>query len=154
MTLLPIVTAWIAILMITDNCTRQCLGLPLFIASLHVTSEMVVAALRVLLPANLQFLISDRGIHFTADVFNSSPKRPNLSTWSSLGTAHNRMELRSVLSAPSRSGWLIKPGNQIWNYWGFCKYFCWKTTTDRIRDYPFWDCLPMNLPSAYGLSNS
>lgn len=32
MTLLPIVTAWIAVLMITDNCTRQCLGLPLFIA--------------------------------------------------------------------------------------------------------------------------
>jgi transposase InsO family protein len=74
MTLLPIVTAWIAILMITDNCTRQCLGLPLFIAGSHVTAEMVVAALRVLLPANLQFLISDRGIHFTADVFNQLAK--------------------------------------------------------------------------------
>jgi transposase InsO family protein len=73
-TLLPIVTAWIAILMITDNCTRQCLGLPLFIAGSHVTAEMVVAALRVLLPANLQFLISDRGIHFTADVFNQLAK--------------------------------------------------------------------------------
>lgn len=69
MTSLPIVTAWIAILMITDNCTRQCLGLPLFTAGSHVTAEMVVAALRVLLPANLQFLISDRGVHFTADVF-------------------------------------------------------------------------------------
>jgi transposase InsO family protein len=74
MTLLPIVTAWIAILMITDNCTRQCLGLPLFIAGSHVTAEMVVAALRVLLPANLQFLISDRGIHFTADVFKQLAK--------------------------------------------------------------------------------
>ena len=77
MTLLPIVTAWIAILMITDNCTRQCLGLPLFIAGSHVTAEMVVAALRVLLPANLQFLISDRGIHFTADVFQQLAKEAN-----------------------------------------------------------------------------
>jgi transposase InsO family protein len=74
MSLLPIVTAWIAILMITDNCTRQCVGLPLFIAGSHVTAEMVVAALRVLLPADLQFLISDRGIHFTADVFQQLAK--------------------------------------------------------------------------------
>ena len=74
MTLLPMLTAWIAVLMITDNCTRQCLGLPLFIAGSHVTAEMVVAALRVLLPANLQFLISDRGIHFTADVFQQFAK--------------------------------------------------------------------------------
>ena len=69
LTLLPIVTAWIAVLVVTDNCTRQCLGLPLFVAGSHVTAEMVVAALRVLLPANLQFLISDRGVHFTAQVF-------------------------------------------------------------------------------------
>jgi hypothetical protein len=27
-----LVTCWIAILVITDNCTRQCLGLPLFMA--------------------------------------------------------------------------------------------------------------------------
>jgi len=74
MTLLPIVTAWIAILMITDNCTQQCFGLPLFIAGSHVTAKMVVAALRVLLPANLQFLISDRGIHFTTDVFKQLSK--------------------------------------------------------------------------------
>lgn len=67
--LLPIVTAWIAILVVTDNCTRQHLGLPLFVAGSHVTAEMVVAALRVLLPQDLQFLISDRGVHFTAEVF-------------------------------------------------------------------------------------
>ena len=66
---LPIVTAWIAVLVVTDNCSRQCLGLPLFVAGSHVTAAMVVAALRVLLPANLQFLISDRGIHFTAKAF-------------------------------------------------------------------------------------
>lgn len=76
LTRLPVVTAWIAILLVTDNCTRQCLGLPLFLAGSHVTAEMVVAALRVLLPVDLQFLtscpnlgISDRGVHFTAQVF-------------------------------------------------------------------------------------
>ncbi len=74
MSLLPIVTAWIAILVINDNCTRQCLGLPLFVAGSHVTAEMVVEALRVLLPANLQFLISDRGTHFAADVFQQFAK--------------------------------------------------------------------------------
>ena len=66
---LPCVTAWIAILVITDNCTRQCLGLPLFVAGAKVTAAAVVAALRALLPADLQFLISDRGVHFTAQVF-------------------------------------------------------------------------------------
>jgi hypothetical protein len=84
MNLLPIVTAWIAILVVTDNCTRQCLGLPLFIAGSHVTADMVVAALRVLLPQDLQFLtscpnlgISDRGVHFTADVFRQLAKDAN-----------------------------------------------------------------------------
>lgn len=69
MKLAPIISAWIAILVITDNCTRQCLGLPLFVAGSAVTAEMVVAALRTLLPPELQFLISDRGVHFTAQVF-------------------------------------------------------------------------------------
>lgn len=69
LTHLPIITAWIAILVITDNCTRQCLGLPLFVAGAHVTAEMIVEALRMLLPEDLRFLISDRGIHFTAQVF-------------------------------------------------------------------------------------
>lgn len=64
-----VVTAWLAILVITDNCTRQCLGLPLFLAGSHVTSEMIVNALQALLPPELLFLISDRGTHFTADAF-------------------------------------------------------------------------------------
>lgn len=64
-----VITAWIAILVITDNCTRQCLGLPLFVAGAKVTAEMVVTALRALLPDDLQFLITDRGVHFTAQVF-------------------------------------------------------------------------------------
>jgi len=66
---LPVVTSWIAILVIIDNCTRQCLGLPLFVVGSRVTSEMIVEALRVLLPPELLFLISDRGVHFTANAF-------------------------------------------------------------------------------------
>lgn len=66
---LPAVTCWIAILVIVDNCTRQCLGLPLFVAGPKVTADMVVEALRVLLPPELQFLISDRGTHFKAAAF-------------------------------------------------------------------------------------
>jgi len=66
---LPIVTAWIAILVITDNCTRQCVGLPLFVAGPHVTAELIVEALRALLPPDLLFLISDRGVHFKAHAF-------------------------------------------------------------------------------------
>jgi transposase InsO family protein len=66
---LPIVTTWIAVLVMTDNCTRQCLGLPLFVAGANVTSEMISEALRSLLPAELQFVISDRGVHFTAHAF-------------------------------------------------------------------------------------
>jgi transposase InsO family protein len=65
----PPVTAWIAVLVITDNCTRQCLGLPLFVAGPKLTADLVVQALRQLLPPDLRFLISDRGTHFTAHVF-------------------------------------------------------------------------------------
>ena len=72
---LPIVTAWIAILVITDNCSRQCLGLPLFVAGPRVTAEMVIQALRVLLPPELHFLISDRGIHFRAAAFHTLMKQ-------------------------------------------------------------------------------
>lgn len=52
-----------------DNCSRHCLGLPLFVAGSKVTADLVVAALTELLPPDLQFLISDRGAHFTAKVF-------------------------------------------------------------------------------------
>lgn len=57
---------WVAILVILDNCTRQCLALPLFEAGKHVTAEMVVAALRKVLPSSLRFLISDNGAQFIA----------------------------------------------------------------------------------------
>jgi transposase InsO family protein len=65
----PIVTLWLAILVITDNCSRQCLGLPLFVAGPRVTAEMVAEALQLLLPPELLFLISDRGVHFRAEAF-------------------------------------------------------------------------------------
>ena len=55
--------------MIVDNCTRQSIGLPLFSVGSRVTAELVVEALCALLPPELQFLISDRGVHFTAKVF-------------------------------------------------------------------------------------
>jgi len=60
---------WIAILVLTDNCTRVCYGLPLFTSGATVTSEQVVTALQQLLPPELQFLITDRGTHFTANAF-------------------------------------------------------------------------------------
>lgn len=62
------VMAWIAILVIVDNCTRRCLGLPLFAMGVHVTAELVAEALRTLLPQTLWYLISDGGSHFTAEV--------------------------------------------------------------------------------------
>ncbi len=67
---LGLVTSWIAVLVVVDNCTRQCLGLPLFVAGSNLTAEMVVEALLVLLPPELQFLITDRGTHFTANIFD------------------------------------------------------------------------------------
>lgn len=60
----PVERTWIAILVVTDNCTRQCLGLPLFRTGAKVTSQEVVTALACLLPAELQFVISDQGKHF------------------------------------------------------------------------------------------
>lgn len=55
---------WIAILVVTDNCTRQCLGLPIFRSGAKVTAQEVISALCSVLPAQLQFLISDQGKDF------------------------------------------------------------------------------------------
>jgi transposase InsO family protein len=60
---------WIAILVLIDNCSRQCFGLPIFRSGSHVTSQEVVTALRSLLPAELAFVISDQGTHFLAKPF-------------------------------------------------------------------------------------
>lgn len=61
---IPVITMWVAILVIVDNCTRQSLGLPMFIAGPHVTAEIVIEALKNLLPAHLRYLIADNGVHF------------------------------------------------------------------------------------------
>jgi transposase InsO family protein len=63
----PVVRSWIAVLVVVDNCSRQCLGLPWFASGSHVTAPEVVAALGECLPPELQFLITDRGIHFTGE---------------------------------------------------------------------------------------
>lgn len=65
---------WIAILVIVDNCTRRCLGLPLFLMGAHVTAELVAEALKALLPKELEYLISDRGTHFTAEAMKALAK--------------------------------------------------------------------------------
>ena len=69
----PIATSdtrrWIAILVVTDNATRQCLGLPIFPSGPKLTAEELVTALGALLPDDLQFLISDQGAHFRTKTF-------------------------------------------------------------------------------------
>lgn len=64
-------SAWIAILVVTDNCTRQCLGLPLFKSGPKLSSGELVKALRAILPKELQFVISDQGSQFRSNAFVS-----------------------------------------------------------------------------------
>jgi len=66
-----LITVWVAILVVIDNCTRRCVQLPLPEGTVgaHVTAEMVVAALRAACPPELQFLITDNGAQFIAKAF-------------------------------------------------------------------------------------
>ena len=61
--------SWLAVLVVTDNCTRQCLGLPVFRSGSKLTSDEVIVALQAILPVELQFLISDQGTHFRSKAF-------------------------------------------------------------------------------------
>lgn len=61
--------SWLAVLVVTDNCTRQCLGLPVFRSGSKLTSDELIAALEQILPVELQFLISDQGTHFRSHSF-------------------------------------------------------------------------------------
>jgi transposase InsO family protein len=74
----PLVTTWLAILVVVCNGTRRCLGLPLFTAGVHVTAEMIVAVLRALCPPELQFIISDNGAQFIAEAFAEFVKEQEL----------------------------------------------------------------------------
>lgn len=65
----PLVTTWLAILVVVDSATRLCLQLPLFVTGPHVTAEEIVAALRTRWPARVEFVISDNGAQFIAQAF-------------------------------------------------------------------------------------
>lgn len=65
----PLVTTWLAILVVVDSATRLCLQLPLFVTGPHVTAEEIVAALRAHWPAGVQFVVSDNGAQFIAQAF-------------------------------------------------------------------------------------
>jgi transposase InsO family protein len=69
--------AWIAVLVVTDNCTRQCLALPAFRSGAKLSSQELVAALRTVLPAELQFLISDQGVQFRSKAFAELARKAN-----------------------------------------------------------------------------
>jgi transposase InsO family protein len=55
---------WFAILVVTDNCTRQCIALPVFESGAHLTSQEIVQALAACLPEHLAYLISDQDLKF------------------------------------------------------------------------------------------
>jgi transposase InsO family protein len=74
------VQSWIAVLVVTDNCTRQCLGLPLFADGSRAKVQPVISALEALLPPELQYLITDQGSHFRAKVFAELVERKGF-TW-------------------------------------------------------------------------
>lgn len=81
-------TCFVAVLVVVDNCTRCCLGLPIFLEGRNVKADSIIEALKVLLPPELQYLISDNGSQFKAELFQRlvqersflhvriSPRRP------------------------------------------------------------------------------
>jgi putative transposase len=71
---ITLTTAWIAILVVVDNCTRQCIGVPLFTAGTHVTAEMVISALIPLCRPGLKHVISDNGPQFISEIFEHTVK--------------------------------------------------------------------------------
>jgi transposase InsO family protein len=89
----PGVSGWLALLVVVDNCTRQCLGLPLFVAGRNVTTAMVVSALAAVLPPDLAFLISDQGTHFKNATFDQFARQQGF-TW--VLTARHRPETNGI----------------------------------------------------------
>ena len=64
-----IITSLAAVLVILDNCTRKCIGLPLIMKGRGVTADDVIKALEERLPSELRYIISDNGRQFIAEVF-------------------------------------------------------------------------------------
>lgn len=64
-----IISSLVAVLVIIDNCTRKCFGLPLLIQGKRVTADDVIKALEEQLPLSLKYLISDNGKQFIAEAF-------------------------------------------------------------------------------------
>ena len=113
---LPSVTAWIALLVLTDHCTRQCLGLPLCVAGPHVTSDRIIAARRSLLPADLQFRIADRGVRFRA---NSFAQFAHQLDFIQVLIARHRPELNGIAErfVRTRKEWLAEHDWQTADQW-------------------------------------
>ena len=107
-----VTTAWHAILIITDNCTRQCYDLPLLVDGPNVTSDQVVAALRQQLPESIAFVVSDRGVHFTAHSFQAYAQQQGFVQCRSADAGRKRMGLRSGWCGRSRNGCVSKPGRR------------------------------------------
>ena len=64
-----IITSLAAILVILDNCTRKCIGLPVFMTGRRVSADEVIHALEERLPPELRYIISDNGKQFIAEAF-------------------------------------------------------------------------------------
>lgn len=65
---------WLAVLVIVDNCSRQCYGLPVFESGAKVTAAEVTQALYSFLPRDLAYLISDQGSHFRSNLLTQLAK--------------------------------------------------------------------------------
>ncbi|MBE3122312.1 MAG: DDE-type integrase/transposase/recombinase [Thermoplasmata archaeon] len=63
------ITSLAAILAILDNCTRKCIGLPVFMTGRKVSADDVIRALEERLPSELRYIISDNGKQFIAEAF-------------------------------------------------------------------------------------
>jgi len=99
-------TSWRAILLVTDNCTRQCYDLPLFARGGHVSAEDVVTGLEPRLPTTVQFVISDQGTHFMAKVFQHLAHRTG---FVHVPTARHRPETNGIAERCVRTlkAWLL-----------------------------------------------
>lgn len=72
-----LVTAWVAVLLIIDNCTRKILSLPLFTVGKGVSAHLVVEAMRQVLPSSLRYLITDNGPQFISELMAQLASQAN-----------------------------------------------------------------------------